>query len=595
MNRFLIIAFLLLPICLFSQTYTTPVRVNLDKSLGADRSPIMKLDHNGNIFISWVKADGNGNGGLMMGISTDGGMTFSNHAVSMDANCNSNFQRGGEFIVNTKGHIHMVWVSSRLGSMQPDVWYVRSTDMGTTWTTPVSLDGADDSSKYAQDFPSIACDSNDNLYVSFIDARESQRKRATNNQLFFTRSTDGGMNWTVPKRADMPPGGMGGTCECCSEHIAVTKDGHIYIAYRSNIMNLRDIWLARSYDKGETFQPTLKLSSGDWNIMACPVTGPNLTLDDSEGVHIVWRDARDNSDGPHLYYAFVPNGSLVTPMNMKFDASGSQLPNYPTVSLYGKYKAITYETQNYGMRYILNTDNTPLVNNRPISANGSSSKYYANVLFTSDGTRYLSWQDNIVDGGDIYFMKETSSLTAAPAPGNATLLSPANNSMGLSQPVTLTWNPAANATSYHLQIATVNTFTSTVLDSSDITGTSAIISGLKNSMQYHWRVNASNETGTSAWSPHWAFTTASAASVADISENAFRIYPNPVSKESSIHIERSSSSPAILRIVDQLGREIMKTNLTKENTVRLPNISAGSYYFIMEKGAKIEQKIIIVE
>src|SRR5205085_9699131 len=121
--------------------------------------------------------------------------------------CNSNFQRGREFIVNTKGHIHMVWVSGRFGSSQPDVWYVRSTDMGSTWTMPVSLDGADDSSKYAQDFPSIACDSNDNLYVSFLDAREAQRKRATNNQLFFTRSTDGGIIWTIPKRADMPPGG----------------------------------------------------------------------------------------------------------------------------------------------------------------------------------------------------------------------------------------------------------------------------------------------------------------------------------------------------------------------------------------------------
>src|SRR5437867_10327183 len=105
MKNFLSLILVLIPVVVFAQTYTTPVRVNLDKSMGADRSPIMKLDHSGNIYISWVKADMNGNGPLAMAISTDGGTTFSNKVISSDANCNSNFQRGGEFIVNTKGHI----------------------------------------------------------------------------------------------------------------------------------------------------------------------------------------------------------------------------------------------------------------------------------------------------------------------------------------------------------------------------------------------------------------------------------------------------------------------------------------------------------
>jgi hypothetical protein len=416
MKPYILLAFVLFPACLFAQIYTTPIRVNQDKSLRPDRSPMMKLDHNGNIYIAWISgAGGSGNGPISMAVSTDGGMSFPiQSSVCSDANCNSNFQRTAQFVIDTKGNIHLVWMGSRINS-QPDIWYTHSTDQGKTWTKPVSVCDADDSSKYAQDFPSIACDSSDNIYVSFLDMRSTQRKISTTPLLYFTRSTDGGMTWSLNKRADIPPGGVGGTCECCTEQIASTADGHIYIVYRSNINNVRDIWLARSYDKGLTFQPALKLSSGDWNIEECPVTGPHIALDDAEGAHIVWRDARDDSMRIHLYYAYVSNGSTVTPVNTAFDATGSSQPNYPDIALYdhGKYHAIAYETFDYGMRYILTNNNSPLVVNRPISVNGTSRKSFANVRFADDGTRYLCWQDDKNDPGDIYFAKEISSLSPA--------------------------------------------------------------------------------------------------------------------------------------------------------------------------------------
>jgi hypothetical protein len=415
MNRLFIVAIILFPICLYGQTYTTPIRVNLDKSLRADRAPMMKLDRNGNIYIAWVSgAASNGSGSISIAVSTDGGMTFNNNLVSSDADCNSNFQRGPQFVIDTKGTIHLVWMGGRV-NMQPDVWYTRSSDQGKTWSKPITIDDAGDSSKYAQDFPSIACDSSDNIYVSFLDMRMTQQKLATTPFLYFSRSTDGGMTWSVNTRADVPPNGMGGTCECCAETIASTRDGHIYIVYRSNINNVRDIWLARSYDKGMTFQPALKIMTSDWNIQACPVTGPRIALDDSEGAHIVWRDARDDSGMAHLYYAYVPKGSEQTPANTAFDATGAQSANYADIAFYnqGNYKVIAYQTFNYGMRYILSNDNTILVSNRPLQANGNSNKSFANVLFAADGTRYLAWQDDITDEGDIYFMKETSSLRMA--------------------------------------------------------------------------------------------------------------------------------------------------------------------------------------
>lgn len=597
MNRYITIVFLLFSSSLFAQVFTTPVKVNMGGSGLADRSPMMKLDRNGNIYIAWVRgADGMGNGPIAMSVSTDGGTTFSMPAVvCADANCNSNFQRTANFVIDTKSNIHLVWTGPRVNS-QPDIWYVRSTDQGKTWTTPVTVCDANDSSKYAQDFPAIACDSSDNLYVSFLDARETQRKTSSNVHLYFTRSTNGGMSWSVNKKVESLPGNMGGTCECCGLKIVSSPEGHLFIAFRANIMNVRDIWLARSLDKGMTFMPSLKLSSGDWTINACPVSGPNIAVDAAEGAHIVWRDVRDDSGGiSHVYYAYVPSGSNTTPANTAFDAAGAQMQNYGDVAIYGNIRVLTYQTMNYGTRYILYKNNQPLVNNRPIPS--GNAQQFPNVVFASDGTRYLAWQDGKNDAGDIYFCKETSPFVAAP--GDVTLSMPSNNATGLSQPVTLSWNAATAATSYRLQVSTVNTFTTTVLDSTGIVGTSAVIPGLANSTQYHWRVTANNEAGGGAWSAHWAFTTAGSASVAEGNiEDQFSIYPNPVSKENPvIRIGRNLSASASMRIMDLLGREIIKMNFDagSENiSVSLPAVSSGAYYLILEEGSKISKKNLIV-
>ena len=105
--------------------------------------------------------------------------------------------------------------------------------------------------------------------------------------------------------------------------------------------------MARSNDQALTFQPALKVMSGDWNIADCPVTGPNIALDDSNGAHIVWRDSRDDNGGAaHLFYAYVPTGSTMTPMNMMIDASGAQTPNYPTISVYDHHRFVVIASHN---------------------------------------------------------------------------------------------------------------------------------------------------------------------------------------------------------------------------------------------------------
>lgn len=99
------------------------------------------------------------------------------------------------------------------------------------------------------------------------------------------------------------------------------------------------------------------------------------------------------------------------------------------------------------------------------------------------------------------------------APAVPLLASPANAATGVSLTASLSWNPAATAASYAVQVSIDPNFGTTVINRSALTTTSSALSGLTNGTVYYWRVNATNAAGTSAWSAARSFTTVFSAPV----------------------------------------------------------------------------------
>ncbi len=411
MNRVLLYYILILcGSALHAQQFSTPRKVNSDEPIVSARNPFMSVDKQGTIDVAWIKK---GNlieyGPIFFSRSTDRGQTFSSPtAVYPDANAVCDHQQTPEFVIDSKGYIHMVWSAQRIG-LQNDIWYSTSFDNGVTWSNPINVCDEDDSSLYFQDYPSIAVDSNDNLYVSFLDARATQRKQTGVMQLFMAKSTDHGISWSKNVRADMFATASYGTCESARQKIAVTKNGDVVIAFRSNVANSRDIYLARSYDGGKTFTEPLKVQNGLWLSVTCPFTGPSLSLDKFGGAHIGWYDARmtDSSQG-HSYYAYVPYGSNDNPPNIIIDTPFSN-PYTAVVSEfpYPNFRVLLYQTGIYGLRYQFYANDTLLVSDTKLAPGRSQQN--ANIAFASDGTRYIVWQDSkrSSEGSDIYFIKDS--------------------------------------------------------------------------------------------------------------------------------------------------------------------------------------------
>ena len=90
-----------------------------------------------------------------------------------------------------------------------------------------------------------------------------------------------------------------------------------------------------------------------------------------------------------------------------------------------------------------------------------------------------------------------------------TLITPADNSIGISISPTFSWNASTNAISYTLQLSTSSSFNEYVFNQSGLVGTSQQIAGLNNNTKYYWRMNANDGSHISGYSSVFSFTTIS--------------------------------------------------------------------------------------
>src|SRR2546422_735116 len=97
-------------------------------------------------------------------------------------------------------------------------------------------------------------------------------------------------------------------------------------------------------------------------------------------------------------------------------------------------------------------------------------------------------------GGTSVWSSVWSFTTGSAAPPAPTLLSPADNAINQPVVITLSWNAAAGASRYRLQVSMSPTFATTGFDDSTITGTAQAVGPLANSTTFYWRVSGLNSS-----------------------------------------------------------------------------------------------------
>jgi hypothetical protein len=180
---------------------------------------------------------------------------------------------------------------------------------------------------------------------------------------------------------------------------------------------------------------------------------------------------------------------------------------------------------------------------------------------------------------------------------------PANGATSVPTTLLIGWNGSRGATSYRLQVSTAADFSSLVLDSSNLIGSSFGVRDLDENTQYYWRVSATNAAGTGDFSNPWNFTTKGPTWSEQPGSNMptgyalYQNFPNPFNGATVIWYAIPEYNNVIVEVFDLSGKKIEtlvdedlppgyhKTvfeSKTYRDGVYLCRISAGNYQQVMK-------------
>ncbi|TNE57222.1 MAG: exo-alpha-sialidase [Bacteroidetes bacterium] len=164
--------------------------------------------------------------------------------------------------------------------IMPGIYLARSVDGGQTFEDPVAVftPGA---GKIVT-LPSVAADNAGNPMVSYLYEAGNESDAVYH----LARSADAGASFLPPVVASAPADGDY-VCECCPSDIISAGDS-VWLAFRSlRPGNIRDIWISRSTDGGDTFDVAADVDDTDWVLSVCPTSAPRSTLS-GDSLVTVW-------------------------------------------------------------------------------------------------------------------------------------------------------------------------------------------------------------------------------------------------------------------------------------------------------------------
>lgn len=148
------------------------------------------------------------------------------------------------------------------------VFLIRSLDGGNSFDEPVNVYDPVPG-KWAT-LPSVTINDNGDPLVSVI----LENTNETDGEYIVMHSTDQGQSFSEPVVANGPADGDY-VCECCTSTIYAEEE-KVWLIFRNNNNNLRDMWVAKSINNGQSFEEAVDVDDTDWVLNACPISGPKL-------------------------------------------------------------------------------------------------------------------------------------------------------------------------------------------------------------------------------------------------------------------------------------------------------------------------------
>ena len=391
-----------------SQQFSTPKNV----SNNADYSftPQIAVDAAGNIYMAW-EDDTNANSNILFSRSTDGGATFLPTPAAKQVSNSLGCSFSPVMAVDAAAHINIVWEDSPDCSFgTSNIFFSRSTDGGMTFSAPTNLSATMNTALYS--VPQIAVDTTGNINVLW----ESD---TGNLAIWFSSSRDGGATFSSPKMVSTNPGGS------LNAQIAVDKNGNINVVWEDDIAGHSDISFSRSTDNGLNFSPPMNLSNPLGNCIANSNT-PRIALDIAANINVVWSNDCGGNFDIFLSRSADSGATFSSPKNLSGTPAPSGNPQL-AVDASGNISVVWEESNPADIFFVRSSDGGVTFSSAQNLSHNAGSSSNAWLTVDAGANINVAWEDTTPGNRDIFFNRSTDSgATFLPTPLNL------SNNSGLS-------------------------------------------------------------------------------------------------------------------------------------------------------------------
>jgi len=235
---------------------------------GGSEHPDVAVDSNDTIHIVWDDSSP-GNEEIYYRNSEDGGTTWS---AAKRLTWSSGDSERPAAAIDSNNRIHIVYYDDTPGNRE--IYYMRSTDAGTTWSAAKRLTWSTGLSHY----PAVAVDSGDAVHVAFYDDTPG------NSEIYYRKSPDGGATWSALKRLTWT------LYASYSPDIAIDSKDVIYLVCEDYSPGYSEVYYRESLG-GATWSTLKRLT---WT--AGDSGSPAIAINPEDHIHLVWSDGTPGND-----------------------------------------------------------------------------------------------------------------------------------------------------------------------------------------------------------------------------------------------------------------------------------------------------------
>lgn len=354
---------------------------NNDDSFGY-RSPKLAADANGDLLLFWMRTGSN----EAFYFARNEGAGFSAPIEISLNGMNPNLWSGslGPNMAAGGGHIYVTF------EIYGDAIYIiHSSDGGLNWETPVAAYIPEVGRRAT--IPSVAVDNDGQPYVIYVNTNAAEEDA----HYGLVRSADFGATFSNEVIVNDQTAGNE-VCECCNGHVDVAPNGDVYVAYRNNNNSLRDNWLAKSVDGGDSFTSHYDMDQSDWTANVCPSNGPHFLIQEERVVSTFFTAASGWDNGSYFSSVDLNSEMISNTIQVPLGEASSVAQNRPKIAGVGDTLAIVFQENFNGSTDIAMSFSTTglsgLASNSVHLTNAPNTQQYPSIVY-ANGSFHVVYED----------------------------------------------------------------------------------------------------------------------------------------------------------------------------------------------------------